>query len=75
MNKVRIILDQWPDRRAIALDLGKPYPTVSGWYNRASIPAWHWGDLIAAAERRGLAGVTLADIAAAHNSEREGRAA
>lgn len=43
----------WSKTTDLAADLGVPYTTAAAWRQRRSIPAKHFGALIAAAEKRG----------------------
>ena len=47
------IFSIWPTLSDLASDLGKPYPTVSAWKQRGSIPARYDLDLVQAAAKRG----------------------
>lgn len=62
------IIGLWPSAEALADDIGESGVTVRAWRNRGSIPSSRWLDIVAAAERRGLRGVSLevlASVAAA----------
>ena len=48
----------WPDCAALARDMGVPYGTVVAWKRRRNVPPAYWLDLIEAAKRRGIPGVT-----------------
>jgi len=64
------IIALWPHIRSLAEDLGVKEASVRKWKDRDSIPAEYWLPLVAAAERRGIPGVTLELLAqiAAHKS-------
>jgi len=63
MTSFRTIIDQWPDLPTFAEDLGVKYPAAQVMRHRDSISSSYWRDLVAAAERRGIAGVTLEVLA------------
>jgi hypothetical protein len=67
MNGVDQIIDLWPSVADIGRDLDLPYSTVAAWKQRGSIPVAHWRDLLRAARRRGLVGVTSDSLIAAHD--------
>lgn len=49
MDRLREI---WPTIRALADDLGEPYPTVQAWAHRG-VPAKRYAQIIRAARKRG----------------------
>ncbi|WP_172822725.1 carph-isopro domain-containing protein [Paramagnetospirillum marisnigri] len=53
------IIALWGTATALAADIGETGLNVRAWRNRNSIPASRWLDVIAAAKRRGIEGVTL----------------
>lgn len=59
MHSVADIIALWPSLGEFAADLEVGYETAKAWRARNSIPGKRWLDLIAAAERRRIAGVTL----------------
>jgi hypothetical protein len=60
----RAIIQLWPSYVAFATDTGQRAGTVRQMASRDSIPAALWPVVVAAAEARGFAGVTLANLAA-----------
>ena len=74
MSTVQQIIGLWPSAAEMARDIGlkrASHGTVLKW--RSSIPVKYWPQLVEAAERRGIKGVTYEVLAEAH-AER-GRAA
>lgn len=59
MTSFRSIIDQWPDLPTFADDLGVRYGAAQVMRHRDSISSLYWRDLVAAAEKRGIQGVTL----------------
>jgi len=57
----------WPTLKAMASDLGKPYPTVAAWKQRGSIPAQYDVDLVRAAAARGQ-NLTFEELALARSA-------
>lgn len=55
---------------AVAALLSRPYTTVRSWQDRESIPPAFWTDLVQAAQKRGVRGVTYKALAAVHNKPR-----
>ena len=53
MRKVADIFALWPSDADLGRDIGVPYPTVSAWKQRGSIPPAYWRAIIYAARRRG----------------------
>ena len=67
------IIDRWPSLRAFADDIGVPYGTAQLMRHRNGIAPRHWRRLEAAAQRRGISGVTvqlLSEIAEGDKDER-----
>lgn len=62
------IIDQWPERAALARDVGLPEVNVRMWAYRGSIPARYWPALADAAARRGFDAVTFNALASAYAS-------
>lgn len=58
------VVDLWPSAVALADDIGEKHTTVRAWRVRNSIPGEKWLTVIAAAESRGIDGVTLGLLAA-----------
>jgi hypothetical protein len=58
MNSHTDIIDLWPTLREYASDIGVPYGTAQVMRYRRSIHARHWDDVVMAARKRGLEGVT-----------------
>jgi hypothetical protein len=58
MQNVADIFAIWPADAELGRDIGVPYPTVSAWKQRGSIPAAYWRDIVQAALRRGHPEVT-----------------
>lgn len=54
MDSFQQIIKKWPDRSALASDLGVMDETIKGWIKRESIPANYWKRLIAAGAERGI---------------------
>ena len=61
MQDFRAIICMWPrpSIRSFADDIGVPYGTAQIWKHRNSIPPEYWDLVVAAAERRGLDGISL----------------
>lgn len=53
------IIAAWGDDALFAADVGVSRSLVACWKHRNSIPLTSWTATIAAAERRGISGVTL----------------
>ena len=58
MKRISELFAVWPSDADLGRDIGIPYPTVSAWKQRGSIPAAYWRDIIRAARRRGHVEVT-----------------
>jgi hypothetical protein len=64
---VQEIIEKWPSASEMARDLGLRRPSHGTVIKmRGSIPVQYWTRLVAAAERRGIKGVTLEALAASH---------
>ena len=77
MENFRSLISLWNTRVEMASDMGVGKNVVQQWYNRDSIPADRWIQLIAAAESRGFEGITLellASIAASNRTKSEAAA-
>lgn len=61
MSDHATIIASWPRPflRTFSEDVGVPYGTAQIWRHRNSIPADCWDDVVEAAVRRGIKGVTL----------------
>lgn len=66
MRNVEEVFAVWPATADLGRDLGVPYPTVSAWKQRGSIPAEYWRDVVRAARRRGHLEVTAEALAELH---------
>lgn len=78
MNTFAAIINAWESPGQLAEDLGEEPGTVRQWRNRDTLPDRVWKATVEAAERRGIAGVTLevlADIAAGQARPAKGEAA
>jgi hypothetical protein len=58
MQNVSDIFAAWPSDAELGRDIGVPYPTISAWKQRASIPAAYWLHIIRAAVQRGHPEIT-----------------
>src|SRR5258708_24116512 len=58
MKRITDIFSAWPSDADLGRDLGVPYPTISAWKQRDSIPAAYWRDIIRAARQRGHPEIT-----------------
>lgn len=58
MRNVSDIFEIWPADAELGRDIGVPYPTVSAWKQRGSIPSAYWREIVQAARRRGHPEVT-----------------
>ena len=59
------LLDKFPDLRAAATAMGKPFSTMRSWRDRNSVPAKHWADLVDVARRLSVRGISNASLQAA----------
>jgi hypothetical protein len=66
MHNVADIFAFWPSDADLARDINVPYPTVSAWKQRGSIPPGHWRAIILAARRRGFREITADLLLSAH---------
>src|SRR3974390_2981104 len=66
MQKVADIFAAWPSDAEFGRDIGVPYPTVSAWKQRGSIPAAYWWHIIRAAAHRGHPEITADLLARLH---------
>jgi hypothetical protein len=66
MQNVAEIFAAWPSDAEFGRDIGVPYPTVSAWKQRESIPATYWWHIIRAAARRGHPEITAELLARLH---------
>lgn len=61
------IIDAWPSTRDLAADLGLRDPSHCRVFKvRGRIPRAYWHDLVEAAERRGIKGVSLKRLKSLH---------
>jgi len=66
MQNVTDIFAAWPSDAEFGRDIGVPYPTISAWKQRASIPAAYWWHIVRAAVRRGHPEITADLLARLH---------
>jgi hypothetical protein len=66
MQNVADIYTAWPSDAELARDLAVPYPTISAWKQRGSIPAAYWWDITSAARGRGHPEITADLLARLH---------
>jgi len=66
MQGISDIFAVWPSDAEFGRDIGVPYPTVSAWKQRGSIPAAYWWHIVRAAARRGHPEVTANLLARLH---------
>jgi hypothetical protein len=66
MQNVADIFASWPSDAELARDLGVPYPTISAWKQRGSIPSPYWWHITRAAKARGLSEITADLLARLH---------
>jgi hypothetical protein len=66
MQNVADIFAAWPSDAEFGRDIGVPYPTVSAWKQRASIPAAYWWPIVRAAAQRGHPEITADLLARLH---------
>lgn len=57
------IIDLWPSLSEFAADIRQSYNTAKAIRRRGFIPDWYWGDVVEAAKRREIDGVTLERLA------------
>jgi hypothetical protein len=69
VKRISDIFSAWPSDADLGRDLGVPYPTISAWKQRDSIPAAYWRDIIRAARRRGHPEITADLLADLHAPE------
>ncbi len=63
MDSFRKIIGAWPSDTALGDDLGIPASHVRTMRARDSIPSTYWTPLVAAAEPRGIKGITIERLA------------
>jgi hypothetical protein len=63
LTSFRSIIELWPSREAMALELGAGAPAVSKWWQRDSVPA-EWWSAILATDVASVAGVTAERLTA-----------
>ena len=66
MQNVADIFAAWPSDAEFGRDIGVPYPTVSAWKQRGSIPAAYWWYIIRAGAQRGHPEITADLLARLH---------
>jgi hypothetical protein len=66
MQNVAEIFAAWPSDAEFGRDIGVPYPTVSAWKQRGSIPAAYWWHIVRAAAHRGHPEITADLLARLH---------
>src|SRR5579863_1195690 len=66
MQNVVDIFAAWPSDAEFGRDIGVPYPTISAWKQRASIPAAYWWPIVRAAVQRGHPEITADLLARLH---------
>jgi len=66
MQNVSDIFAAWPSDAEFGRDIGVPYPTISAWKQRASIPAAYWWHIVRAALQRGHPEITADLLARLH---------
>ena len=66
MQNVADIFAAWPSDAEFGRDIGVPYPTISAWKQRASIPAGYWWHVVRAAVQRGHPEITADLLARLH---------
>jgi hypothetical protein len=74
MQVVADVFSAWPNDAELGRDIGVPYPTVSAWKQRGSIPPAYWREIVRAAGKRGHPEVTadlLADLHARKSAHPE----
>lgn len=66
METFQDVIDLWPSRAALALDVDATPAQVSKWWQRDSVPGEWWAPIVLAARRRGhkISANQLAQIAA-----------
>ena len=66
-NQIVNILEDWPSTRDLAADLGLRDPSHCRTMKaRGRIPRAYWHDLVEAAERRGIKGISIARLKSLH---------
>jgi hypothetical protein len=68
-KRVSVVFSAWPSDVDFGRDIGMPYPTVSSWKQRGSIPAAYWRDIIQAARGRGHSEITADLLVDVHARE------
>jgi formyltetrahydrofolate hydrolase len=59
MKDVRDIISNWKSIAAFAESVDVPYERACQWKKRNSLPPEYWGEVIKAASKEGISGVTL----------------
>lgn len=65
MRTFAAVIDSWPDPSPVTLadDIGEEAGTVRQWRSRNTLPPRVWVAIVAAAGRRGVAGISLECLA------------
>ena len=58
MDSFKHIIECWPTRAALAVEVGAAPLSVRAWHHRNSIPAEYWLRVVTAAKARGFKGIT-----------------
>lgn len=69
MSTFRNIIDKWPSIGEFASDLGVKYVTAQLMRHRDSIAPRHWNNVVLAARKRSISGVSLEVLAAIEAAE------
>ena len=69
MQNFNDIINLWPSRAAFERDLELPKNLVHMWAMRDTIPPEYWAELVDAAEKRSIEGVTLSVLAALRKNQ------
>lgn len=62
----RAVCEKWPSLEALSDDTRASLFAVRKWHFRNRLPSEWWGAIVAAAEARGISGVTLEALASMH---------
>ena len=72
MKNFTDIIDLWPSRTDFVNDLDLPENLVHVWASRDTIPPEYWAELVDAAEKRSIEGVTLSVLTALRKNQSGG---
>lgn len=75
MMSIAEIVALWTSPEALANSIGAKADTVRKWRARGSIPIRWWPQIVSAARRAGIKGVSLETLAKAHLASATDRAA